>query len=103
MRWEYPIFSLDDIKVNMNHYGGMSYEKTIAVWENRVKRINWNDIIVAMCTENLTVLRDFDKLPYKKKACFVPFETDILQGIICQILEEKDYFGKILIKLQLVS
>lgn len=33
-----------------------------------------------MHTENPEVLAEFDKLPYAKKICFVPFETDIESG-----------------------
>lgn len=80
LKWEYPVFLLGDIKVNMNHYGGMSYEQAISIWEERVKRINWDDILVTMCTEDEAVLQEFEKLPYKKKACFVPFETDSNSG-----------------------
>ena len=43
-------------------------------------KINWFNAMVVMYTENPKVLEEFDELPYGKKVCFVPFETDIQSG-----------------------
>ena len=36
--------------------------------------------LVIAYTTNPDVLADFDKLPYAKKACFVPFKTKLYSG-----------------------
>ena len=43
-------------------------------------RINWYNLLVVMHTEDPKVLEEFDRLPFGKKVCFVPFETTIDSG-----------------------
>ena len=35
---------------------------------------------MTMYTENPEILAEFDKLPFSKKVCFVPFKTDVESG-----------------------
>ena len=41
---------------------------------------NTFNLLVIAYTTNPDVLADFDKLPYAKKACFVPFKTKLYSG-----------------------
>lgn len=71
---EYPIFSLSNIKLHMMHY---DEEKSARrKWEDRRLRINWYNLLIMMYTENPRILAAFDRLPFDKKVCFVPFESD---------------------------
>ena len=38
---------------------------------------NWFNLLVLMYTEDRAVLEEFDRLPYAKKVCFVPFKSDL--------------------------
>ena len=76
----YPIFFLGDIQWDMNHYGDLGVDGARQKWEERRLRINWFNLLVMMYTENPKILAEFDKLPYAKKVCFVPFETDLDSG-----------------------
>lgn len=71
---DFPIVKCGDIVLNFNHYS--SFEMAVECWERRKKRIDWNNIFVMMYTENKEIAKEFVKLPYQKKVCFVPFETE---------------------------
>ena len=73
LKREYPILKCADINLHFNHYD--TFEKANEDWEKRKKRINWNNLFVMMYTKNYDEAREFASLPYKKKVCFVPFET----------------------------
>lgn len=70
---EYPICSCGDIFLFFNHY--KTFEEAVECWNKRKKRINWDNIMAVMYTENENVAKEFANLPYQKKICFVPFET----------------------------
>ncbi len=72
---EYPVMMLGASKIHMIHYNdaGSARRK----WEERRLRINWYNLLVMMYTERRDMLEAFDRLPFGKKVCFVPFESDI--------------------------
>lgn len=72
---EYPFYQIGDTEWEMNHYGdaNVAYRK----WVERSFRINWFNVIAVMHTKSPEVLAEFDKLPYAKKVCFVPFQSDL--------------------------
>ena len=72
---DYPIFSLGGVEIFMNHYFEIASAKN--KWLERSKRVNWYNLLVEMCTDDIEILKQFDKLPYAKKFCFVPFKSDI--------------------------
>ena len=72
---EYPVMSLGDTKFHMIHYD--SAESARRKWEDRRTRINWYNLLIMMYTENPRLLKQFDRLPFSKKVCFVPFESNI--------------------------
>ena len=45
-----------------------------------------------MYTDDINILKEFDKLPFSKKCCFVPFETDIECAFTVDV--EKDFNKK---------
>lgn len=74
----YPVFRIGDSQWNFNHYA----DKDLAIrkWNERCLRINWYNLLITMYTEKPEILAEFDKLPFAKKVCFVPFETDLDSG-----------------------
>lgn len=87
----YPIFSLGGIEVCMNHYFEVSSAKN--KWLERSKRVNWFNVLVEMFTEDIEILQQFDKLPYAKKFCFVPFKSDIDSAVYIDFEKYKDPAG----------
>ena len=77
LKEDYPVFLLGDIQWDMNHYGKLGIDGARQKWEERRLKINWYNLFVMMLTEDINILKQFDELPYSKKICFVPFETDI--------------------------
>lgn len=71
---EYPILSLGNSKLHMMHYD--NEQSARRKWEDRRLRINWYNLLIMMYTENPRILAAFDRLPFAKKVCFVPFESD---------------------------
>ena len=71
----YPLLSLGNILLNMKHY--KKVDESIETWNKRKQRINWYNLFVVAYTEDEKFLREFDEMPYGKKACFVPFKSDL--------------------------
>ena len=71
----YPVLALGDIRLNMVHY--KTADAAVDKWLERRARINWYNLFVVMFTEDEKILREFDALPFGKKVCFVPFESDV--------------------------
>ncbi|WP_302999609.1 DUF1919 domain-containing protein [Thomasclavelia spiroformis] len=79
----YPIGVLDDIEIVFLHYKSESEAKE--KWDRRKARINWNNLIIKFNDQNRATekhIRDFDKLPYKNKLCFVAHQVN---GTKCTI------------------
>ena len=73
---DHPIFTLgDDVKLNMLHYHDK--ETAFIKWHERRYRVNWFNVLVISRADTPEALEEFDKLPYSKKICFVPFESDL--------------------------
>lgn len=75
-RFEYPTGLLGDIEIRFNHYD--TFEEAVEKWEERKKRINWDNIyIFAIDGDDCTYesLKKFDKLPFDNKVVFthVPY------------------------------
>lgn len=77
---EYPIVKCGDITLNFLHYN--SFEQALDCWNRRKQRINWDNLFVMMYTESYDTAHEFTKLPYTKKICFVPFNSDD-KSLIC--------------------
>ena len=74
----YPIFWLDGTQWFMNSFTNDA--DALEKWNERKDLVNWSNVLVTMHTTSPAVLERFDCLPYAKKACFVPFETDLESG-----------------------
>ena len=77
----YPSFYLGDVLWTMLHYVDEDSINTARQkWEERRTKINWYNLLVMDYTKELSLLEKFDELPFAKKVCFVPFETDLDSG-----------------------
>ena len=74
----YPIFWLDGMQWFMNGY--TSDAEALERFNERKDKINWSNVLMTMHTSSPAVLERFDCLPYDKKVCFVPFETELESG-----------------------
>ena len=74
----YPIFWLDGTQWFMNSFTNDA--DALEKWNERKELVNWSNVLVTMHTTSPAVLARFDCLPYAKKACFVPFETELESG-----------------------
>lgn len=73
LKMEYPVCKLDDVEIHFIHDRTM--DGVEEKWQERLKRISWNNLFVMMNTLNRESAEVFETLDYKKKICFVPFET----------------------------
>lgn len=71
----YPVYDLNGYVLNMNQYADFKNAKN--KWYERMQRINWYNLMIVMYTDDEAVLKRFDRLPFGKKVCFVPFESDL--------------------------
>lgn len=88
LQHHYPRFRLGDIRLECLHY--KTKEELLKCWKRRVKRINYENLFVMMYTTSEEVLREFDKLPYQNKVCFVPFHTNIKSGYFIELYNKLD-------------
>ena len=68
----YPIGLLDDIEIHFLHY--KSQEEAYSKWMRRLKRFNWNNIVIKFSDQNGCTVNDikkFSELDNYKKICFV--------------------------------
>lgn len=83
----FPIGKLDDIYLLFVHYE--TFEKAKNKFENRAKRINFNNIFLILFdeAEDIEILKEFDKLNYKNKLYMVKSDylnKDILENLTCK-------------------
>ena len=83
----YPVGCLDDVELYFNHYPNM--EAAAKKWNERIKRLNMENLFVMMYTEDYQDAEQFDSLPYDKKVCFVPFESRLQSSCTLQIASRK--------------
>ncbi|MBR3458796.1 MAG: DUF1919 domain-containing protein [Selenomonadaceae bacterium] len=74
----FPRYKLKNVEIGMDHYA--DFDLAEQEWYERIGLVNWENIFAVMYTDRRDILERFDKLPYKKKACFVSFETDLESG-----------------------
>lgn len=73
-KFSYPVFDLDGVKLHMNHYRDVTDAKF--KWNNRCKRIDFDNILFEMYTESEQNARRFAKLPFTNKLCLFPSPLD---------------------------
>lgn len=69
-----PVAMLGDVLISFTHYD--TYEEGEKKWYERIKRINWDNLFIMMYTDSRKTAEEFDKLPFQKKICFVPFKSE---------------------------
>ena len=79
LKREYPVALLGDIELHFNHY--KSFEEAEQKWYERKQRMNEERLFVEMQTDSEELAERFDKLPFKQKVVFVPFETKLTSAI----------------------
>lgn len=70
-----PAGMLGDIRVDFVHYA--SFAEGVQKWEERKRRINWNNIFLVGTDRNgcsYEALQSFDRLPYPNKVVFTRVE-----------------------------
>lgn len=86
LKINYPIYNLGGgMQLHMNHY--LDKEEAERKWYERLGRINWDNLFVMMCSDDLECIMDFAKLSYKKKICFTSLNVNI--PFICHIPLDK--------------
>lgn len=86
----YPIGILDDIEIHFLHY--KSQEEAYSKWKRRLKRFNWENIIIKFNDQNgcsINDIKKFSRLDYYKKICFVAKEEMCLDKNIIYVKEFK--------------
>ena len=85
---------LDDVFVHCNH--DTSAEIAIENWERRRKKINFEELFVAMYTKNEETAKQFSEIPgFKNKLCLVPFETEMNYCVSLEWKNKEIEFGEI--------
>lgn len=91
---KYPVGKLcseyDEILIHFLHYS--SEQEALEAWKRRCKRINWDNIFVLCCDEDLTYeeIVEFDRLEYKNKIIFLSKELpEIRCGIFTKEFQDK--------------
>ena len=77
-KFKYPVMKLDDIYVHFSHYP--SVPDAIDKWKKRSEKIDYNNILVVMWSDNEQDLQNFENIPYRK-VCFTSFKSDIIDTI----------------------
>lgn len=86
-----PIGKIFDIEIIFLHYKSIDEAKT--KWNNRKKRIIWDNIIFKMSEMNncsLDNLLNFDILPYEKKVCFVTKRRNLKSEVLFRQFQGQD-------------
>ena len=87
----YPIGMLGDIEIHFLHYSSEkeAYEK----WTRRLKRINWNNIVIKFDDQNGCTLKHLESFAnikkYEKKLCFVAQEEELVNKDFIYVKELK--------------
>lgn len=77
---EVPVLKLEDVSIKCNHE--LDEETAIRNWKRRRDKFNWNNVLVEMYTESPETEQEFLLLSrFKKKICFVPYESYRKQSI----------------------
>ena len=88
MKKEHPVALLDDVELYLNHYSTM--EEAEQKWNTRITRLNMDNLFVMMYTQDPQILERFDKVPFDRKVCFVPFESSLQSAFTLQAASHKE-------------
>lgn len=90
-----PIGMLGDVRIGFIHYD--TFEEAVQKWEERKKRINWDNLFIVgteKCGCDLKTIKKFDQLPYKNKVIFthIPYQ-EIESAYYIKGFEEEEEMG----------
>ena len=80
----YPVATLDDITIFFMHY--KSFDEAKAKWEERCKRVNYQNLYYIMCERDGCSINDimsFNALPSKHKVVFVKEDMPDIKYSYC--------------------
>lgn len=85
-----PVLKWGDVLIKCNHYP----DPLVAIdkWKQRSKKVNWDNLLVEMYTDDEEIARRFSCLNYSRKMCFVPFYTELMDVYYLPILPEQKKF-----------
>lgn len=98
----YPVLALGDTELNCTH--AQSPQQALEDWNRRVVRINWDDLLVALYTEDRRREERFAALErYPHKVCFVPYETDLPDSVRIPIVRPGMPFSQAVLSTVMLS
>ncbi len=71
----YPVFDIAGVKLHMRHC--TDRKQGLSDWNSRCSRINHDNLLVTMITDSVSSAERFAALSFRKKVCFVPFQTQL--------------------------
>lgn len=88
----YPVGMLKDIEIKFVHY--KTKEEALEKWNIRKKRINWDNLFIIACDDNMTeeTIKMFQELKFKNKILFTNNKNHIIKDsiYICNIFDKAD-------------
>ncbi|PJJ31142.1 DUF1919 domain-containing protein [Lacrimispora celerecrescens] len=87
---QYPVMRLDDVEVHCCHE--KVPDKAKENWNRRLEKINWDNLFIAMYTEDKSIAEAFLDIDFEKKICFVPFESQSDNLIYLRQTENQKHF-----------
>lgn len=83
------------VRIDFVHYN--TFEEAVQKWEERKKRINWDNMFIVgaeKCGCDLETVKKFDELPYKNKVIFTHVEyPEIASAYYIKGFEAADEIG----------
>lgn len=67
---EYPVMGIKEIEIHFNHYEEI--ERAEADWMRRRRKVNYENLLVMIFTEEESEVEQFIKLDVRRKICFIP-------------------------------
>lgn len=91
----YPLCRLNDIFLHCNHY--KDYFSAKKKWDQRIQRVNYDDIFVLMYSENENIVKRFTELPFNNKKIFTNVFLDHKDIVYVSPEYEKEepYFNRV--------
>ena len=80
LKKNYPIVRCDDVFLHFSHYN--QFDEANADWNRRKKRIDYNNLLFMMYTDDAGVIREFTNAPVNK-VCFTT--TSVSGDSICNL------------------
>lgn len=71
---KYPIMYCKNVEIHFNH--DTNIDEALIKWNRRRKKINFNNVLVMIYTDEKKIVEDFIQLEGYRKICFVPSEMN---------------------------